>query len=122
MTDKVFDNRLLKEVRIEEGLSQSQFAKKLGTSQQALALIENNKRGVPKSILGPLYEEYGLMYDKEGNLKRMCEKGENLEDLKKYTVNVSLDICASNENSAMTYLISAMSKTGKCLVSKIEIL
>lgn len=127
MTNKVFDNSLFKDIRKEFRLSQAQFAEELGTSQQAIAMIENNRRGVPKSIIQALKAKYGIIYDE--NLRDtyyfdhdLIPKNKSGIEPKKYKVSISLDICSPDETSAMTCVLNAMSKTGKCLVNKIEIL
>lgn len=123
MTNKVFDNTLLKNIRKALDLSQTQFAEELGTRQQIIAMIEHNKRGVPKSIISGLLSTYGISYD--DNLKVAYRDGKifpSKESPKKYRATITLDICSSDETSAMTCVLNAMSKTGKCLVNKIEIL
>lgn len=123
MTDKAFDNTLLKKIRKALALSQTQFAEELGTRQQIIAMVENNKRGVPKSIISGLLSIYGISYD--DNLKVAYRDGKIFpfkESPKKYKATITLDICSSDETSAMTCVLNAMSKTGKCLVNKIEIL
>lgn len=123
MTNKVFDNTLFKNIRKALGLSQTQFAEELGTRQQIIAMVENNKRGVPKSIVAALFTKYGILYNESSQeVYKSTGVLPCKESPKKYRATVTLDICSDNETSAMTCVLDAMSKTGRCLVNKIEIL
>lgn len=60
---KTFDNWKFKRLRNFLGLNQIDFAEKIGSSQQVITMIENNKRGVPTSIRENFYKTYKLSYD-----------------------------------------------------------
>lgn len=62
-TKKIFDNWKFKRLRQQLGLNQTEFAEKVKSSQQVIAMIENNKRGVPRSIRESFYEAYKIGYD-----------------------------------------------------------
>ena len=63
MDSKTFDNSKFKQLRQFFGMNQTEFAEKLGTHQQIIAMIENNRRDVPKSIRAAFYNIYGISYE-----------------------------------------------------------
>lgn len=135
MTDKDYNGKVLKHLRVDLGLSQRQLAEKLGTTQQTIYMVESGNRGVPKSILGPLYKEFGLLYV-DNRLERATvaevvpitldnteqEQEKPLVTSNEYKVTVTLGVRSSDKTSALTYVLNSMPKTEKCLVDKIEIL
>ena len=62
-TQKIFDNWQFKRLRNFLGLNQIDFAEKIGSSQQVVTMIENNKRGVPTSIRENFYKTFKISYD-----------------------------------------------------------
>ena len=78
MEEKQFNNEGFKRVRQLLNLNQSEFAEKLETHQQTIAMIENNKRGVPASIRESFYKNFGYSYDDAIT----CETQEQLNNLK----------------------------------------
>jgi transcriptional regulator with XRE-family HTH domain len=53
-------SQLLKTLRLNLGLSQKELAQKLGSSQQTVAMIENGRRGIPKSMVKALWDIYKI--------------------------------------------------------------
>ena len=88
---KTFDNWKFKRLRNFLGLNQVDFAEKIGSSQQVITMIENNKRGVPTSIRENFYKTYKLSYD----VAIDCESPEelnialNTQVIKKYSSDLS---------------------------------
>ena len=131
MTEKVYDNKILKHIRVDLGLSQKAFAKKLGTTQQTLTLVESGRRGVPKSILGPLYKEFGLIYVNDRLERTTMAKIPTvvLDDIQdepdtpsEYKVTVTLSVHSLSRARAMTDVLDTMSRAKEFAVDKIEIL
>lgn len=56
------DSDRLKKIRLKLGLTQKELAEKLGTHQQIIAMIENNKRECSKEIIRQLLNIYGLNF------------------------------------------------------------
>lgn len=75
MINKKFDNYQFKRLRKLFGDTQAIFAKKLNTSQQTIAMIENNNRAVPRSIRENFYKNFGLSYDEAIQCKTQEELG-----------------------------------------------
>lgn len=76
-TEKKFDNWQFKRLRKLLNLNQTEFAAVVGSSQQTIAMIENNTRGIPASIREGFYKKYGVSYEKA----RECETPEELSVL-----------------------------------------
>lgn len=90
MDEKIINNSNFKRLRQLLKLNQSEFAEKLGTHQQTIAMIENNKRGVPSSIRENFYKTFGFSYDDA----ICCETERQLDNLQqiKYSVlNTALE-------------------------------
>lgn len=54
------NNEKIKNLRLSKGLSQAEFAKKLGTKQPTINMVESGKRDVPKQLIVSLNKVYGL--------------------------------------------------------------
>lgn len=135
MTDKAYNGKILKHLRVDLGLSQRQLAEKLGTTQQTIYMVESGNREVPKSILGTLYKEFGLLYV-DNRLKRATiaelvpitlddieqEQGEPLVTPSEYKVTVTLSVHSLSRARAMTDVLDTMSRAKEFVVDKIEIL
>lgn len=74
MNDKQFDNSKFKRLRNMLGYTQAIFAEKVESSQQIIAMIENNKRAVPSSIREAFYRNFKISYDEAID----CETAEEL--------------------------------------------
>ena len=72
-----FNNSEFKNLRLLLGLTQQEFAESVNSSQQIIAMIENNKRGIPSSIREGFYTNYGVSYEKA----RECKTKEELNVL-----------------------------------------
>ncbi len=64
MTEKNFNNAQFKQLRNFMGYTQAEFAEKLETYQQVIAMVENNKRDVPKSVRATFYKAFGVSYER----------------------------------------------------------
>lgn len=84
MDEKVIDNSKFKRLRQLLKFNQSDFAERLGTHQQTIAMIENNKRGVPSSIRENFYKVFGFSYDDA----LYCETEEQLSNLQQRVLSV----------------------------------
>lgn len=60
---KEFDNSKFYRLRNLLGLNQSELAKKVHSSQQIIAMIESNKRGVPSSIRENFFKVFKVGYE-----------------------------------------------------------
>ncbi len=89
MSNKKFDNHQFKRLRKLLGDTQAVFAEKLNTSQQTIAMIENNNRAVPSSIRENFYKKFGLSYDEAIQCKTKEEL--NIALNKKIVVNSVLN-------------------------------
>lgn len=70
-----YDNKHIKWIRNFFKLTQRDFAEKLGTKQQIIAMIETNKRRIPVSIRQALYKVYKINCDEVATLcpnERAC--------------------------------------------------
>lgn len=74
-----FDNNGFKNLRNLLGLTQHAFAKAVGSSQQVIAMIENNKRAVPLSIKQGFYNNYNVSYERAVSCKTKEELNTLLE-------------------------------------------
>ena len=74
-----FDNNDFKNLRNLLGLTQHAFAKAVGSSQQVIAMIENNKRAVPLSIKQGFYNNYNVSYERAVSCKTKEELNTLLE-------------------------------------------
>ena len=54
------EGKLLRDIRDELDLTQRELAEEIGTRQQAIAMIENGKRGVPKRVVKALNKVFGI--------------------------------------------------------------
>lgn len=54
------EGKLLRDIRDELDLSQRELAEETGTRQQAIAMMENGKRGVPKKVVKALNKVFGI--------------------------------------------------------------
>ena len=88
---KSFDNWQFKRLRKLLNLNQTDFATNVGVSQQTIAMIENNKRGVPASIREGFYKKYGVSYE----TARECETPEELNNL--LYPKLKVEVKTSNE-------------------------
>ena len=57
---EITEGKLLKDIRDELDLTQRELAEETGTRQQAIAMIENGKRGVPKKVVKALNKVFGI--------------------------------------------------------------
>ena len=80
----MFDKELIKKTRTKLKLTQKEFAKSLGTSQQMIAMIESGRRDISKSMIQPLKEIYSIDYF------------ESKSEEHKYTLKVNF--CTSNSS------------------------
>lgn len=55
----MIDNEYIRQLRAKTGLSQASFAKKLSLHQSVIAMIESDKRTVPKSVIYAVERIYG---------------------------------------------------------------
>lgn len=97
MEAKQLDNSRFKKLRQLLKFNQSDFAEKLGTHQQTIAMIENNKRGVPSSIRENFYKVFGFSYDDAV----YCETEEQLSNLQQRVLsakNSLPNLDSSDEN------------------------
>lgn len=115
-----YDNKHIKWIRNFFNLSQRDFAEKLGTHQQIIAMIENNKRDVPKSIRQALYKVYKINCDEIATLcpnEKACVSM-LLKDLEKevptctnYKVVISLDIISEKKMDFLQKLTQIAQET-----------
>ncbi len=74
---KEFDNSKFCRLRSLLNLNQSEFAKKVNSSQQIIAMIEKNKRGVPSSIREGFFKRFKVGYEEAAE----CTTQEELQTL-----------------------------------------
>lgn len=81
--DKEFDNSAFKELRQYLGLTQDGFADIVGSSQQVITMIENNRRGIPSSIREGFLKHYkielqeAMKKENYNKIKQINEAGSN---------------------------------------------
>ena len=109
-------SQLLKTLRLNLGLTQNQLAKELGTSQQAINLIENGHRGIPKSMSQVLWDKYKIpccsvlsdsSKEKEENFLRFIQEksdeitGNSEKDLKTFKMNIIATVQCKNRKELL---------------------
>lgn len=73
------EGKLLRDIRDELDLTQRELAEEIGTRQQAIAMIENGKRGVPKRVVKALNKVFGIDFYGSLNVGNIV-KAENAEE------------------------------------------
>lgn len=128
------DGVILKGIRTFYKLSQDRFSTILGTHQQIIAMIENNKRNIPKSVIENLYThniDWYKLCSTCNSVEEVCEalhvkpkeKVCEVTKLKEkvvknnYKVNITLNIEGENKAEVMNKIISSFTD-----ISKIEIM
>ena len=103
-------SKLLKTLRLNLGLTQRELAKKLGTTQQAITLIEGGHRGIPKSMMKSLWDVYKIpcysvlddsfKEKQEENALKLLQSGNNeiSEEKMKKTFKVNIIATVECEN------------------------
>lgn len=112
----VFDNSKFKNLRNLLGLTQHAFAESVGSSQQVVAMVENNKRAVPSSIKQGFYTGYGVSYERAIE----CKTKEELNIL----LNSQIITNNNNENNIVAipiHDISAAAGAGTWLSDEPEV-
>lgn len=96
MATKEFNNTKFKRLRFLLGFNQAQFAEKMNSSQQIIAMIENNKRGIPSSMRESFYKYFNISIEEA----LQCETQEELASLlnhkaiNKYSIDSANNIVA----------------------------
>lgn len=78
------EGKFLRDIRYNLDLTQREFAEKLGSCQQTIAMIEKGEREVPKSIIKALSESfnidfYGSINDRKPNTLSKIEFFNNVD-------------------------------------------
>ena len=114
-------NTCIKWLRENLNLTQRQFADKLGTRQQIIGMVENNKRNVPKSVIHALYTEYNIHYEEIRNCKSRQELLNilNSNTDNKYIIHMAVSVNRGNRAEVLNKIISFTNEIGQ--LSKLEI-
>lgn len=117
------ENRCIKWIRESLDLTQKQFAEKLGTKQQIIGMVENNKRDVSKNIIHALYTKFNIHYEEVKECRNRQELLSIINNSSKiqdnpYTINLTLCVPKVNKVKILNQIIS-LSEMGN--LTKLEV-
>ena len=90
---KITEGKLLRDIRYKMGLTQREFAQKLGSVQQIIAMIEKGQREVPKSIIKAL-SNFGIDFYRSMNVGNAVKVEANRERMSEgvYTLSITAKV------------------------------
>jgi transcriptional regulator with XRE-family HTH domain len=101
------EGKLLRDIRDELDLTQRELAEEIGTRQQAIAMMENGKRGVSKKVVKALNKVFGIDFYGSlnvGNIVR-AENDEECSVEETYRLNLTAKVKSlSTVNKVMELL------------------
>lgn len=107
---KVAAYEIIKQLRLERGLSQKELADKIGLTQQAIALLENNKRKLEFDLFLEILEKLDTTNEELSNIINSIfyHKNEILANIGNISITVNL---ATDEET--TLFLEVIEKLGK---------
>lgn len=107
---KVAACEIIKQLRLERGLSQKELADKIGLTQQAIALLENNKRKLEFDLFLEILEKLDTTNEELSDIINsiFCRKNEILANIGSISITVNF---ATDEETAL--FLEVIEKLGK---------